>query len=69
VMLDGDCAFQVLDPQGMTIWWGAYVGMAEEILAQGPLAEAGPRIVAMRKAARAAQGWIMDIYILRRGPS
>ena len=65
VMLDGDCAFRTLDPAGMTIWWGAYVGMAEEILDHGPLAEAGPRIIATRAAARAAHGWIMDIYVLR----
>lgn len=66
VMLDGDCAFRTLDPAGLTIWWGAYVGMAEEILDHGPLAEAGPRIVATRAAARASHGWIMDIYVLRR---
>jgi precorrin-6A synthase len=69
VMLDGDCAFQTLDPAGLTIWWGAYVGMAEQILDHGPLAEAGPRIIARRAAARAAHGWIMDIYVLRRGVS
>ena len=66
VMLDGDCAFQVLEPDGLEIWWGAYVGMAEQIIEAGPLAEAGPRIVARRTAARAAHGWIMDIYLLRR---
>jgi precorrin-6A synthase len=66
VMLDGDCAFQGLDPAGTTIWWGAYVGMAEEILDHGPLVEAGPRIVAARASARAAHGWIMDIYVLRK---
>jgi precorrin-6A synthase len=66
VMLDGDCAFQTLDPAGLTIWWGAYVGMSEEILDHGPLAEAGPRIVAARAEARAAHGWIMDIYVLRK---
>ena len=67
VMLDGDCAFQVLAPEGIAIWWGAYVGMPEQILEHGPLSEAGPRIVAARAAARAAHGWIMDIYLLRRG--
>jgi precorrin-6A synthase len=66
VMLDGDCAFQTLDPEGLTIWWGAYVGMAEEILDHGPLAEAGPRIIKTRAIARAAHGWIMDIYVLRK---
>ena len=67
VMLDGDCAFQTLEPGGVTIWWGAYVGMTQQITDHGPLAEAGPRIVAARAAARAAHGWIMDIYLLRRG--
>ena len=66
VMLDGGCAFQTLPPEGVTIWWGAYVGMAEEIIRSGPLADAGPQIIATRAAARALHGWIMDIYILRR---
>lgn len=66
VMLDGDCSFQSLDPLGIHIWWGGYVGMPEQIVESGPLAEAGPRIIARRAAARAAHGWIMDIYILRR---
>ena len=39
--------------------------MAEQILDHGPLAEAGPRIIVARAAARAAHGWIMDIYVLR----
>lgn len=66
VMLDGDCAFQAVDPQGVTIWWAGYVGMAEEVLFSGPLATTGPRIIAARAAARAQHGWIMDIYLLRR---
>lgn len=66
VMLDGDCAFQDLAPEGLSIWWGAYVGMAEEITEAGPLAETGPRILARRAEARAQHGWIMDIYLLRR---
>lgn len=68
VMLDGNCAFSTLDPQGISIWWGAYVGMPEQIVDSGPLAEAGPRIVAARQAARARHGWIMDIYLLRKTP-
>lgn len=66
VMLDGDCAFRGIDPAGVTIWWGAYLGMAGQILDHGPLAEAGPRIEASRAQARAARGWIMDSYLLRR---
>ena len=66
IMLDGKCSFQTLDPEGISIWWGAYVGMAEEIILSGPLAEVGGQIVETRAAARASHGWIMDIYILRK---
>ena len=66
VMLDGDCSFRSVPPEGVTIWWGAYVGMAEEIILSGPLAEVADRIVETRARARAEHGWIMDIYLLRR---
>tara|TARA_R110002049_G_scaffold44333_5_gene130099 strand:- start:158695 stop:159444 length:750 start_codon:yes stop_codon:yes gene_type:complete len=66
IMLDGDCAFQTLDPAGIHIWWGAYVGMKEEIIRQGALADMANEIMSVRTAARAAHGWIMDIYILRK---
>ncbi|MDE3239772.1 MAG: precorrin-6A synthase (deacetylating) [Paracoccaceae bacterium] len=69
VMLDGECSFQTLDPKGITIWWGAYVGMAEEIVLSGPLADVGAQIVSCRAAARDQHGWIMDIYLLRRAPA
>ncbi|WOH64135.1 precorrin-6A synthase (deacetylating) [Bradyrhizobium sp. BWA-3-5] len=67
VMLDGGAAFQSLDPAGLHIWWGAYLGMGEEITMSGALAEVGPSIVAARQQARERQGWIMDSYILKRG--
>jgi precorrin-6A synthase len=66
VMLDGDCSFRTLDPDGISIWWGAYLGMPEEMLESGRLVEAGPRIVERRASARARHGWIMDTYLLRR---
>ncbi len=66
VMLDGDCSFQVLDPAGISIWWAGYAGMAQEIIDSGPLIDATPRIMAARATARAAHGWIMDIYLLQR---
>ncbi|MGB3148255.1 MAG: precorrin-6A synthase (deacetylating) [Paracoccaceae bacterium] len=68
IMLDGECSFQAIAPQGVSIWWGAYVGMAEEITMAGPLAEMADKIVARRAEARAKHGWIMDIYLLRRDP-
>lgn len=66
VMLDGTCAFTALPPEGLRIWWGAFLGMPEQLLERGPLAEAGPRIVARRASARTQHGWIMDTYLLRR---
>lgn len=66
VMLDGHCAFQTLDPQGVDIWWGAYLGMEAQALAHGPLDVAGPQIIDRRAALRRQHGWIMDVYLLRR---
>jgi len=66
VMLDGECSFQTLPAEGVSIWWGAYVGMAEEIIRHGPLVAVTADIIATRAAARLTHGWIMDIYILRR---
>lgn len=66
VMLDGECSFRGLDPTGVTIWWGAYLGMENEVLRHGALAEVAKDIVEVRAAARMANGWIMDTYLLRR---
>ena len=68
VMLDGGTAFQSLDPVGLHIWWGAYLGMPDQIVMSGALAEIGSRIVAARQQARERHGWIMDSYILKRRP-
>ena len=68
VLLDGECSFRHLDPAGVTIWWGAYLGMPEQVLVSGPLAEVAQHIVQQRQSARAAHGWIMDTYLLRRMP-
>jgi precorrin-6A synthase len=66
VMLDGACAFQTLAPERLHIYWAAYVGMPNQLLAAGPLAMTGPRILMARAEAREEHGWIMDIYLLRR---
>jgi precorrin-6A synthase len=67
VMLDKGGAFTTLDPTDTTVWWGAYVGMPEECLIQGPLAKVSSQILSTRAALRERHGWIMDIYLLRRG--
>ncbi|QSR19781.1 precorrin-6A synthase (deacetylating) [Novosphingobium sp. KA1] len=66
VMLDGGCAFETLPPEGIEIWWGAFLGLPQEALVSGALAEAGPRIAPLRAMLREKHGWIMDIYLLRR---
>ncbi|WP_332716715.1 precorrin-6A synthase (deacetylating) [Pelagibacterium mangrovi] len=66
VMLDGRKAFTEIDPEGLYIYWAAYVGMEQQLLVEGPLADVSGRISAMRDTARAEHGWIMDIYLLRR---
>lgn len=66
IMLDAGGAFASLPPNGIDIWWGAYVGMQEQILIAGPLTEVSAQIIETRAAARASHGWIMDIYLLRK---
>lgn len=66
VMLDGQCVFADLDDPQLVIYWGAYLGTADELLVQGRLQEVKGQILAMREAARARKGWIMDTYLLRR---
>jgi len=68
VMLDGTCAFQTLDGARYDIWWGAYLGMAEQVLVAGRLADVSANILDLRAAARARHGWIMDTYLLRPCP-
>lgn len=65
VMLDARTAFTAAAADD-EIYWGAYVGTADEILVAGRVADVGPRIIAEREAARRRHGWIMDTYLLRR---
>jgi len=66
VMLDADCSFGTLDPEGFEIFWGAYLGTPDEVLVAGPLAEVADEIRRVRAGARERKGWIMDTYVLRR---
>jgi precorrin-6A synthase len=68
VMLDSGGAFDALPPEGLYIWWGAYLGMDSQCLLDGWLADVGPVILDRRAALRARHGWIMDIYLLARQP-
>jgi precorrin-6A synthase len=64
VMLDAECSFLTC-PADTRIWWGAYLGTADELLVAGTVGEVGAGIVEARTEARARHGWIMDTYLLR----
>lgn len=67
VMLDGDCSFTEVPGDDVRIWWGAYLGMPDETLIEGPLRAVEHEIVERRTRLRAEKGWIMDVYLLRPG--
>jgi len=66
VMLDGQCSFNNLLGKELDIFWGAYLGMEEEILLSGKLSEIASRIEEVRHERRERKGWIMDTYLLSR---
>lgn len=65
VMLDGECSFTNV-PGDLDIWWGAYLGMPDEVLIAGKLRDVEDEIVSRRAQLRDRKGWIMDTYLLRR---
>ncbi|WP_311970804.1 precorrin-6A synthase (deacetylating) [Pseudomonas baltica] len=66
VMLDAENTFTTLIDQDIDIYWGAYLGTPDEILVSGKLKEVAAQIERAREAAREANGWIMDTYLLKR---
>ncbi|MCA1491905.1 precorrin-6A synthase (deacetylating) [Sinorhizobium alkalisoli] len=67
VMLDGEQAFHKIEDPEAEIYWGAYLGTPDEIVISGRLDEVKDEILRTRAEARERMGWIMDIYLLRRG--
>lgn len=47
------------------IWWGANVGTDHEELVAGKVGAVRGEIADARKRAKAASGWVMDVYLLR----
>ena len=67
-MLDGTltCA-RLLDAHpDLEIFWGAQLGLADEALVAGPLADVLDDIRRVRLRLRAERGWVMDTYLLRQ---
>lgn len=65
-MLDGHQTFAAIDPTGLDIYWGAYLGSDDQILISGDLATVRRQILEARAAAVERKGWIFDTYLLRR---
>jgi precorrin-6A synthase len=66
VLLDGEDTYRRFTEQDMEIYWGAYLGTADEILIAGKVADVADEIHRRRAEARRANGWIMDTYVMRR---
>jgi precorrin-6A synthase len=66
VLLDGECAFSAVNAGDLEIYWGAYLGTADEILLAGKLSDMAALITTTRAAARERKGWIMDTYLIRK---
>jgi precorrin-6A synthase len=65
VLLNADRALRSADGE-LDAYWGAYVGMPEEILVSGKLKDVVGEIERMRSAARKEKGWIMDCVVLKK---
>lgn len=66
VMLDAHGAIAQIPPEGIDVYWGAYLGTDDELLISGPLADVAPEILRVREAASSRKGWMFDISLLRR---
>ena len=67
VMLDGELACSGLVEQfnDLMIYWGAQLGLDDEVLVSGRLSEVISEIRVSRAAVRESRGWVMDTYLLR----
>jgi precorrin-6A synthase len=65
VLLNADKALRSADGE-LDAYWGAYVGMPEEILVSGKLKDIVDEIERIRSAARQEKGWVMDCLLLKK---
>ncbi|HEV2518518.1 MAG TPA: precorrin-6A synthase (deacetylating) [Devosia sp.] len=66
VMLDNHQVFRRFAADQTEIFWGAYLGTADEILVAGQVSEVMDEIDVKRREAQARNGWIMDTYMIRK---
>lgn len=63
IMLGGGVDLAGLE--GWRIWWGANLGAPGEELVAGRVGDVLDQIGSARTRAKAAAGWVMDVYLLR----
>lgn len=66
VMLDNHQVFRRFAGEEAEIFWGAYLGTADEILVAGKIADVQDEIDRVRTEAQTRNGWIMDTYMIRK---
>jgi precorrin-6A synthase len=66
VMLDSEAAWKRFADEDAEIFWGAYLGMGEELLVAGKIRKVADEIERVRREARQRNGWVMDTYLVRR---
>ena len=66
VMLDNHQVFRRFAESEAEIFWGAYLGTADELLVAGKVSEVMDEIDSKRREAQARNGWIMDTYMIRK---
>ncbi|KGN36814.1 precorrin-6A synthase [Knoellia subterranea KCTC 19937] len=66
VMLDGSlkCRELVERAPDLVIHWGAYLGLPQQVLRSGRLADVIDELIDLRAQLREEHGWIMDTYAL-----
>jgi precorrin-6A synthase len=66
VMLDGALRCRELLDRApdLVIHWGAYLGLPQQVLRSGRLADVVDELVSLRAELRAEHGWVMDTYVL-----
>lgn len=66
VMLDGHLACRELVSRApdLMLHWGAYLGLPQQELRAGRLAEVIDEVIAVRAGLRQEHGWVMDVYAL-----
>ena len=67
VMLDSHAGWRRFAGEDAEVYWGAYLGTADQLLVSGRIAAVQDEIERVRQAAQERHGWIMDTYLIRRG--